>query len=685
MLAIALLLPGLLVMAAAPDALVAQQAAVEADRSGSETAQRRPVPEPVVPPGFFRRAVEAGTRTTTGRPAPAYWTQWSTYEIEARLEPETGRIEGAGRIRYQNRSPDTLRVLGLNLYQNLHQAGNVRNEPVEITGGVDLQVLRVDGETLEPRAGRPGPGYDVRGTVLAARPPDPVAPGDTVEIEVEWSFEMPQAGAAGRVGWSEPGGERELYFVGYWFPKMVVYDDLRGWDGEPYLGNGEFYDGFADYRVSLTVPTGWSVMATGTLENPAAVYTDQVLDRIDAASTADSLVAVVDEGDRAAGRVTTEPSSGQLTYRFRADSVRDFAWTASDVQRWTATSAVVPDRDGDGADDRVLIHSFWRPDRAPLWEEQALYARHAVEHHSRYTSFSYPWSHMTSVEGADIIGGGMEFPMMTVMGPYRGRDDEALYNVTSHEIAHMWIPMVVSTNERRHAWMDEGSTSFLENQGRPDYWPGTDAHGVERANYLSIAREGLEEPIMQHADYYPPGPAYGTAAYPKPATLLVTLRGLLGEDAFHNAYRGFIEDWAYGHPTPWDFFNAFEEEAGRDLDWFWTSWYFRTWVMDHAIVDVVEADVLEDGAVAPEVEEEGTRTVIVVEDRGWAVMPSRVQVRTTGGASIDRTVPVERWLKGAVRARVEVPVPRDEVERVELDPEAQFPDIDRDNNVWRPQ
>lgn len=648
-------------LAAADDPVHGQGAGAVAAPEGREPLVERPVPGPVVAPPFFASALERGTRSVDGAPGPGYWRNTADYDIDARLDPATGRLVATGTIRYTNDSPDALRGLLMHLHLNLHAPGVRRNEPQEITGGIELTTLRVRGRDV----GRPpadAPVRQIQGTLMAITLDEAVRPGETVELEVGWEATIPQ-NSAGRMGWSE----REAYFVAYWFPKMAVYDDLRGWDAEPYLGSAEFYDEFGDYEVSLTVPVGWSVMATGELRNPSEVYAARTLERLASAASADTIVHVATAADRADDAVTTPGTAGELTYRFAATEVRDFAWTASDVQLWDATSAVVPDRDGDGVPDRVMIHSFWRPDRAPLWAEQALYGKHAVEHHSRYTGFAYPWSHMTSVEGADIIGGGMEFPMLTVMGPYTGRPESDLYNVTSHEIAHMWIPMIVGTNEKRHAWMDEGSTTFLENQGRPGYWPGTEAHALDRESYLLVARAGAEQSMMRHGDYYQPGPGYGTASYPKPATLLVTLRNLLGEEAFLEAYRGFIADWAYRHPAPWDFFNAFEAAAGRDLDWFWTSYYYRTWALDHAVVGV---------------ETRNGAPVVVIEDQGFAPMPVRLRIETTGGGTLEREVPVTTWLEGRTRAEVELPASVGRVTRIEIDPDQGFPDVDRSDNVW---
>jgi hypothetical protein len=285
---------------------------------------------------------------------------------------------------------------------------------------------------------------------------------------------------------------REVYMLAYWFPKMAVLDDLMNgvWDAEPFLGSGEFYDEFGDYQVAITVPQDWTVMATGALENPEEVYSAITVDLLAAAATADTLVTIAGQAERDAGTVTADAPDGWLTYRYAAENVRDFVWTTSNVQRWDATSAVVPDRDDDGAEDRVLIHSFWRPERAPAWSQEWLYAKQSIEQHSVRTGFAYPWTHMTAVEGADIINAGMEFPMMTLISSFEGAEGQALFNTTSHEIAHMWIPMIVGANERRYAWMDEGSADFLENESRMELWPGVDHRRVEATQYVEVAAAG---------------------------------------------------------------------------------------------------------------------------------------------------------------------------------------------------
>jgi hypothetical protein len=644
-----------------PFALTVWHPAAPDAQAQEAVTPRRPLPGPVVPPPFFRAALERGTRSLDGRPGPAYWQVYTEYDIDARLDPSAGLLSGTQTIRLHNRSPADLPTVQLLLHQNIHADGVGRNRQVEVTGGVRLGRVKADGHDLLPTRTLAAPGYLVREGVMSVRLPRPVRAGDTVELEVEWSFVVPQNGA-GRMGHSQ----REMYFLAYWYPKVAVFDDLRGWDAESYRG-AEFYHGYGDFRVSLTVPNGWAVMATGHLQNPEEVYTAQTRARMAAAVEADTLVQIATRGDLEAGRVTEISPTGALTYRFEAENVGDFTWTTSNAQLWTGTGAGVV-RDGAASEDRVAIHTFWREYRAPLWRDQALYAKHSIEYQSVYTGYPYPWPHMTSVEGADIIGGGMEFPMLTIMGTYQGRRPEDLYMVTAHEVGHMWVPMIVGTNEKRYAWMDEGMTSFLESETTPDYWPGIlDPHGEWREGYLAVARMEQEQSMMRHADYYEPGPGYGNAAYQKPATLLVTLRNLLGDEIFTEAYRSFIRDWAFKHPTPWDFFNTFARVAGQDLDWFWNTWYYETWALDHAVKSVVR---------------EGGETVITVEDRGFAFMPARVHISTDGGQMLEEEIPVSHWLKGDVEAQIRVSSSAGAVTRVEIDPHHLFPDVNRANNLW---
>ncbi|MEX2397466.1 MAG: M1 family aminopeptidase [Balneolales bacterium] len=284
---------------------------------------------------------------------------------------------------------------------------------------------------------------------------------------------------------------------------------------------------------------------------------------------------------------------------------------------------------------------------------------------SGLTDFSYPWPHMTAVEGSNIINGGMEFPMMTIMGDYNERGTDALYGVTAHELAHMWVPLIVSTDERRYSWLDEGNTSFSTNDARMEYHPGTDHHETSRQSYIRIAESDYEGEIMRWSNYHTHLAAFSVASYAKPASVLAALRGVLGEEVFYEAYQTFINEWAFKHAYPWDMFRTFETVSGEDLEWFWRSWYYETWNLDHAVTEVRDQNSL---------------TEIIVEDLGDVPMPVNLTLTLAGGETVKHTIPVDIWLEGY---RVtSLTVDDQNVERVEIDAERNFPDIDTSNNIW---
>ncbi len=620
----------------------------------------RPIARPLEPIPGYAAALERGTRSPDGAPGSAYWQQWTDHTIDVRVDPEEKHLEASLRMDYHNRSPDALPVLVLELTQNAHGEGARRLETMEVTGGVTLSRVVADGREVRPGdLGGQGAAYAVDGTVMAIRLPRPLASGGTARLEIDYGFTIPLQGVGGRMGWSRD----DLLFLAYWYPRMAVYDDVVGWSTDQYLG-AEFYQGFGDYDYSVTLPEGWLVVGTGELSNADEVLAPHVRDRLARASTSDDVVHVVRAED--SGSATVSSADGWLTWQFHADSVRDVAFSATRASNWDAARTSVGDRDGDGTEDFARVDAIWR-DQAPRWARVWRYAQHAVSFHSRFTGQPYPWPHMSVVEGAGIIGGGMEFPMMTLIGPYNEAGDSALYYVTAHEIAHMWVPMLVASNERRYSWMDEGMTSYLENQARKDFFPGIDHDQSDRDDYIAVARAGAEGSMMTPSDYHLPGPAFVTASYRKPATLLALLRALLGDDHFLPAYRAFHARWRFKHPYPWDFFHTFDDVGGLDLSWFWGSFYEDTWVVDHAVDSVARAA---DGSA-----------VITIRDDGDAPLPTPVTVTRSDGSTLELEVPVQHWLRGSRTATLRVG-PGAPVTRVEASPSAAWPDVDRSDNVW---
>jgi hypothetical protein len=449
------------------------------------------------------------------------------------------------------------------------------------------------------------------------------------------------------------GQDGETFYLGYWYPQVAVYDDLEGWKAQPYQGDGEFYMGWADYEVDVTAPEGWLVASSGTLQNPADVLPEGVRGRLEQARETGDIVSVVGPDQRGAGTATAESDDGMLTWRFEAERVRDVAFGASDHWVWDATTAET----GDGT---AMVHSFYRPEKEP-WARSAEYARFSLEHLSEMI-MPYPYPQMTAVEGIPV--GGMEYPMITIIGG--DYDARGLFGVTYHEISHMWIPMVVGTDEKTHAWMDEGLTEFNETEGADDFYEGNAWAPEEQGYYYENAGTPNDAPSMRHADRYPvEGPARVFASYTKPRVMLHALRGVLGDDTFFEAYRTFMKEWSYKHPTPYDFFNTVERVSGRELDWFWTGAFAEDWALDHAIESV---------------DASSGETTVTVRDRGRLVMPVLLKATYADGETVSRRVGVEPWMNG--RRTATVTLPAGTVTRVALDPNGYLPDIDRSNNDW---
>lgn len=626
---------------------------------------QRPVPNPIEIPFNYQYAIGQGTRSQDGSPGEAYWQNESRYRLRAKLVPDENRVNGSARIIYKNNSPFSLEQMVMELAQNLHLEGTIRKESAEVTGGMELLRVSVAGEELDPidetNPNYQGePGFLVDATRLLLVLNQTVFPGDSIEIEMEWTFIVPEQGAGGRMGRSRDN----LFFISYWYPQMMVYDDVNGWFIDPFLGNAEFYHEFADYELEVVAPDNWLIMGTGEFLNPEEVLADHVYQRYLQAGESDEVITIVGESDL--GAATRHNSDGLLTWKFSANKVRDVAFSAMRESIWDGTRAPVGDRDGDGIPDYTRIHSFYRSD-ASHWPQQAEFSQHSISFLSEYLEYPYPWPHMTSIEGAGIIGGGMEYPMITLIGSYEHLGPEDLHEVTAHEFAHMWVPMIVNPNERRFTWFDEGFTSFNTHQTMADRYPLTNLDLFQP--YLRIAGTHLEGPIMRWSDYHYPGPAYGIASYPKPASILTALQGVIGEERFREAYLTFLKEWEYRHPYPWDFFRTVERVAGQDLEWFWRSWYYETWVLDQGIGEVEQTDA-------------GYRVEII--DYGEIPMPVHLLITLQDGTEIRREVPVDGWLRGQTRQEILLETDQP-LSSIIIDPDLRYPDINRSNNSWVPQ
>ena len=652
-----------------PTAAAAQSVPAPSVDPASTVENGRPLPGPLLETAEFTKAVARGTRTRTGAPGAANWVQHARYRITASLDTASHRVSGQERVTYLNHSPDTLRRVAVHLRQNVFAPGVPRRDPAPVTGGVTLGAMAINGEpvTMRARRRRPGapptgPQYQVNGTVMWMLLAQPLLPGDSITFDCAWSYEVPETPSDGR-----EGRDGNVYFMGYWYPQVAVYDDVTGWVADPYLLEAEFYMDPADYDVRVTVPRGWVVGATGTLRNADAVLTKAARDSLAAARRSGRVIRMLTPGQHVervlAGRGST------VTWHFTAENVRDFAWGASNEYAWDATRALVQ-VSGKSRPDTVDINSYFRLHApAAAWAVGgARFTRDAIEQMSAWL-WPYPWPQMSSMEGV-LTGGGMEYPMMTLMQPWA--DTLSLAGDLMHETGHMWFPMQVGSNETRHPWMDEGLTQFDVAQGMRVLYGaprtggrGNDSEEGQRRSYLEAARAGHDMPLWLPGDEFPED-LYLVMYYNKTAQVLAALRGVMGPERFHQGLVEYGRRWIGRHPEPFDFFNTMSQVAGRDLAWFWNSWFQHGWSLDQAVDSVTAA---------------GDSVQITVSDRGLAVMPVPLLITRADGTAQRLELPASVWLDGARRARVRVAA-RPGVVKAEIDPEGWFPDVDRENNSW---
>jgi hypothetical protein len=630
--------------------------------SNDVAASKRPIPGAVYESAPFTRAVLRGTRTRTGVPGPRNWVQHARYSIDVSLDTATHTVTGAEHITYINNSPDTLPYLLIHLRQNVFKAESQRRSYAPISSG--MRLIRVNGLTLTgspdtvatPQGASTVARLSVDGTVMRATLAAPLAPHDSVQLGFDWSYVPAMTPSDGR-----EGRDTALYFMGYWYPQIAVYDDVDGWVADQYLLQAEFYMDPADYDVRITVPRGWVVGATGTLRNASAILTTDTRARLALARRTDSVVTIATPGRTMKSIFAT--SAPVVTWHFTAPDVRDFAWGTSDRYVWDATRAIVSD--ATQQPDTVDIYSFYRRTAAAAaWAVGgARFTRDAIEQLSKYL-WKYPWPTMTSMEGI-LTGGGMEYPRLTVMQPWA--DTLSLAGDLMHETGHMWFPMQVGSNETRHPWMDEGLTQFDEAQAmRPLYGePRTggriaDTEQGQRLLYTRVARAGHDQSLMQNGDLFPSA-FYNIIFYDKTAQVLAALRGLLGEPTFHKALREYGKRWIGRHPYPNDFFNTFDDISHQDLSWFWNTWFYNAWPLEQAVASVTQA---------------GDSVAITIEDRGMAPMPVMLAI-TRADSTVQRIdIPVTVWLTGARRHTINV-ARRPDIVHMEIDPDGLFPEINR--------
>jgi Peptidase family M1 domain len=635
----------------------------------SSIAQEKPVSKysytEAFAPNFYTHGATE-TRSASGQPTTDYWQNRANYDLVASLNEKENKITGSATITYINNSPDKLNFLWLFLDQNLFKKDSrgkalipltgSRNgdKSVNFDGGYTITSIKMikNGKVVSDLK------YEVIDTKMQVFLPQDMNPnGDSIQFKIDYSFVSPEYGSDRMGVLGTKNGK--IFTIAQWYPRMCVYDDLHGWNTQPYLGASEFYLEYGDFDVKLNVPSTHIVTCSGALQNPTEVYTLEQQNRWQKASESNQTITIrgVDEvtniSSRPAGKST-------LNWHFKIKNARDVAWASSSAFIIDAAKINLP-----SGKKCIAISAY--PEESvgeDGYSRSTEYTKASIENYSKRW-FEYPYPAAANVAGNE---GGMEYPGI-VFCSYESKK-AALWGVTDHEFGHTWFPMIVGSNERLYGWMDEGFNTFINEISSQEFnngeykEPTTDRH--KRAKELTGADL---EPVMTTPDGMKEK-NIGKLLYYKPAEGLHMLRDLvIGRERFDAAFKTYISRWAYKHPAPYDFFRTIENVTGEDLNWFWRSWFVNNWQLDQAISEVkyVKNDPKR-GAI------------LTIENLEKMPMPVDIEVKTKSGAVQNIKLPFEIWQRNTSWS-FKVPT-TEEIEKITIDPKNQLPDLNSSNNVW---
>ncbi len=534
-------------------------------------------------------------RNASGAPGHAYWQQQADYKIKVELDDVEQKIFGEETITYHNNSPDALEYLWLQLDQNMRALDSDTHKAK--TNNLSEKMTLKDLKKLEPSfdggfkidfiKGEAGQNldYTINKTMLRLNLEKNLLPGSTYSFTIKYWYNindrMQIGGRSGYEYFSED--DNYLYTIAQFFPRMVVYNEVDGWQHKQFLGRGEFTLNFGNYEVEITVPKDHLVSATGVLQNEEEVLTETQRERFDQAKKEFDQPIIIANEKEAVSRENNRVN-GKSTWIFKAENVRDFAFASSRKFIWDAMSV----KQSDGS--TVLAMSMYPKEGNPIWERYSTKAvAHTIKWYSHYT-FDYPYPVAWSVNSKRI---GMEYPMICFNfgrpeadGTYTKRTKYGMIGVIIHEVGHNYFPMIVNSDERQWTWMDEGLNSFVqylaEQQWERNY-PSRRGPAYKIVDYMKGDKNRIV-PIMTNSESIW---QFGNNAYGKPATALNILREtIMGRDLFDHAFKTYSKRWMFKHPSPADFFRTMEDASSVDLDWFWRGWFYTTDHVDIAIENV---------------------------------------------------------------------------------------------------
>lgn len=634
-------------------------------------------------------------RTGSGSPGPKYWQQKVDYTIKASLDTTRHEISGTERVTYHNNAPNSLPYLWFQLDQNVEKpdsrasvSANALPKGLATLSPQSLHLLGLAGDeaplgmrvahvrTVGANGAKAEAPFFVNGTSMRVELPAPIATGQSALLEIEWAYYVPELGRNTQRNARDKVKDGWEYEIAQWYPRAAVYDDVSGWTNDQFYSQGEFYQEFGDFDVTMTVPHDHIVRATGVLQNPQEVLTAAQRARLVKAMSSSEPVFIV-APDEVMKPDTRPPGSAPITWHFSAQHVRDFAWASSKTFIWDAMGFRY--RPGGRL---IELHSVYPRDAMPLWDQYSTKAiKQTMVTYGRMV-LEYPYPVASNVHGSV---GGMEYPMIAFCGA-RPRPDGTfdpslkwrLISVTIHEVGHNWFPMILATDERRWGWMDEGMNSFVQYYAEKDWDPSYPSNRGPAKNIVEYFKSAAQVPMMTESDLAYAN--YGNQAYSKPAATLVMLREQVLEPAqFDRAFHEYAEKWAFKKPQPADFFRTMMNGAGEQLNWWWRGIFYTTYANDQALGGVETQQASE---VVGNASKSKYYHRITVEQKAGLVMPIQLGITYDDGSNALVKLPADVWRYNEKSFTYGFFSDKG-LSQVVIDPNEVLADINRENNTWK--
>jgi hypothetical protein len=488
-----------------------------------------------------------------------YWQQQVDYKIDVALNDKTQALKGSLTLDYTNNSPDKLDFIWFHLWPNAYKNdstafakqvnrnkdGATRLAAIKDKGYIDSLNFMAGSQRLKTEA------HPDHIDVIKVMLPQPLEPGKKITITTPFYTKLATYN-------SRSGYNGQSYIVCQWYPKPAVYD-RKGWHPMPYLDQGEFYSEFGSFTVNISTPSQYIVGATGTLQNIAELEQYKTMGKANVAARSRT------------NKIPYKPSGITKTLSYQAANVHDFAWFADKNFVVRYDTLQLPSH-------TVDVFTYHHPDGNKYWVNSAGYVKEGARSYSSYLG-EYPYPAVQAVEGPkNDMSGGMEYPMVTLITS-PDADEPSLDGVIAHEVGHNWFYGILASNERNHAWLDEGLNTYYQFRYEAEKWktnsifgnqipkevkqkPVSDFQSILYNAMTNIPMDGaIETPSANFANKE----EYGIVTYLKTAVWLYYFEVEFGKEAVDKAMQAYFNQWKFKHPYPEDFKAVMEKELGRDL------------------------------------------------------------------------------------------------------------------------